>query len=159
MAGHKKKFVVKIYNKALEDEKKYKVPAAITTAQACLESKYGKKVPKDINTGVYSYNLFGIKATRMDVKKGRYVVCSTHEERNGKLEKEIDYFRAYKSYEGSIKAHTKLLKNRYMPSQSSIKRNGKIEAWCNSLQKKGYATDSSYAKQLKSIIFDTWDLK
>lgn len=65
----KKKFVVKIYNKALKYEAKYNIPAAIMAGQACLESTYGKDVIKDKYSGKNSFNIFGIKA-----KKGQKYV-------------------------------------------------------------------------------------
>lgn len=53
--------------------------AAITTAQAILETSYGKSVPVDIYNGSYSNNLFGIKAHGNQ----NFVSAYTHEYING----------------------------------------------------------------------------
>lgn len=55
-------FVTFVYESAKESQAISRVPAEITAAQAILETGYGKSVPIDVNTGIYSYNLFGIKA-------------------------------------------------------------------------------------------------
>ena len=57
----KSEFVKQVFDEAKKEEALSKVPAAITTAQAILETGYGKSVPTDIYTKQYSYNLFGIK--------------------------------------------------------------------------------------------------
>ena len=58
----KREFVYAVFEEAKLEELRSGVPAAVTTAQAILESGYGKKIPTDIDNGTYSYNLFGIKA-------------------------------------------------------------------------------------------------
>jgi len=58
----KQAFFDKVYAAAQEDEKKTGVPAKITTAQAILESNWGKKMPTDVNTDKVSNNIFGVKA-------------------------------------------------------------------------------------------------
>lgn len=145
---HKKEFVITIYNTSLYFEAKDGIPAAITTAQACIESRYGEAVPKDTKKGIYSYNLFGVKNLH---KKGKYVMSWTHEYKNGKSIKSKEPFKVYKDYYSSIEDHAKILK-KYRPSSKSI------NAWANSLQKKGYATDPHYAKNIKNVI-SYWRLK
>ena len=156
---YKKKFVVKIYNKSLIYEGKYKVPAAICTAQACLESQYGKSIPIDKNSKKTSYNLFGMKATKLEIQNKLYVECATHEEIDGKLTSDSAKFRKYRSYDESLKYHAILLRDHYKPKITTSKRKKIIKKWARSLQKRGYATDSHYAEKLESIIFDTWHLK
>ncbi|GEM_PF-4429409 len=56
-----KEFVKYVFAEAKENEEASRVPAAITTAQAFLETGYGKSVPTDIKSKKYSYNIFGIK--------------------------------------------------------------------------------------------------
>ncbi|MCR5836214.1 MAG: glucosaminidase domain-containing protein, partial [Lachnospiraceae bacterium] len=144
----KKKFVVKIYNKALKMEWAYKIPAAIITAQACIESGYGKTVIRDKNTNKNSYNIFGIKA-----KKGQnYVVAKTKEYVNGRYISIDAKFAKYKNYNGALIAHAKLLKSDYKPSKN------KINEWAYSLQENGYATDPNYARAVLDVI-SFWKLK
>lgn len=61
-------------------------------------------------------------------------------------------FAKYKSYNGALREHAKLLKRRFKPKKNTI------NAWAKSLQKGGYATDSNYAKKLKGVI-KYWGLK
>ncbi|UDN37367.1 glucosaminidase domain-containing protein [Proteus sp. NMG38-2] len=141
-----KKFVEYVFEQAKINEKTSNIPAAITTAQAILETGYGKSVPADINTGKYSYNIFGIKAHG----DPNYVEVYTHEVIDGKRIKIIDKFQAYSSYEESIKGRENFfIKNkRYhflFNTQDPIE-------WANGLQKAGYATDPNYAKTLISIM-------
>lgn len=124
-----------------------------------MESEYGRSIPVDIETGKKSKNLFGIKATKSDIKNNMYVSCVTHEEINGTRIKIVDKFRAYNSYDDSLEHHAKLLRNNYKPKNTASKRKKNIKKWAKSLQKKGYATDSDYAEKLESIIFYTWYLK
>ena len=49
-------FVNAVYYHALIDEMATKVPAAVTTAQAILESNYGRQTPTDLLTGKCSNN-------------------------------------------------------------------------------------------------------
>ena len=89
-----KKFVEYVFEQAKINEKTSKIPAAITTAQAILETGYGEYVPTDINTGKYSFNIFGIKAHG----NPDFVEDHTREVINGKSIRIIDKFQAYSSY-------------------------------------------------------------
>lgn len=147
----KKDFVSLVHESALREEERSGVPAAITTAQAILETGYGRYVPTDVNTKKYSYNLFGIKAHG----NPDFVEIWTHEEVNGKRIKILDKFMAYQSFDDSIKGRTDFfVKNkRYHDLLSSKDSN----FWADELQKRGYATDSQYAQKLKGII-KSWHL-
>lgn len=127
------------------------IPAGITTTQAILETGYGRTVPTEIETGNYSYNLFGIKAHGHP----DYVSVWTHKEANGIRAKIIDKFRSYESFEESIRGRTEFFtKNqRY---KELLKSNDSF-FWADKLQEKGYATDSKYSNKLKEII-KQWDL-
>ncbi|MEI9532895.1 glycoside hydrolase family 73 protein [Moellerella wisconsensis] len=141
-----KKFVEYVFEQAKINEKTSKIPAAITTAQAILETGYGEYVPTDINTGKYSFNIFGIKAHG----NPDFVEDHTREVINGKSIRIIDKFQAYSSYEESIKGRENFfIKNkRYhflFNSQDPIE-------WAEGLQKSGYATDPNYAKELIRVM-------
>ena len=57
-----KDFVKLDFDEARKDELTSHVPAAITTAQAIMDTEYGKSVTDDIYSGKYSDVLFYIKA-------------------------------------------------------------------------------------------------
>lgn len=92
-------------NEAKKNEITSGVPAAITTAQAILETGYGRIVPVDIYNGSYSNNLFGIKAHGSQ----SFVSTYTHEYINGVKVKIIDKFIKYDSFEESIAGRTDFL--------------------------------------------------
>ena len=54
-------FIKSVLSAAVQIQKSNSLSAPVITAQACLESGYGKYICTDINTGQYSYNLFNIK--------------------------------------------------------------------------------------------------
>jgi flagellum-specific peptidoglycan hydrolase FlgJ len=150
--GSNAAFVGKIYSAALADQYRTGVPASISTAQAILESFYGKSVPVDINDGQYSYNLFGIKGSG----DAGSVLINTHEVLGGQRVLVQDKFAAYTSFEASIDDHSNFLSrnSRY----SSLFESTDASVWANGLQSKGYATDPNYATKLLSII-KRWSIK
>jgi type VI secretion system secreted protein VgrG len=148
----KSEFVNLVYEEAKKEQEMSGVPAGVTTAQAILETGYGKAVPTDIETGRYSYNLFGIKAHGA----ANFVTVWTHEEINGSRVRIKDKFMAYDSFEDSIRGRTSFfVKNK---RYSSLFESKDSERWANGLQEKGYATDSKYAEKLINII-NQWNLK
>ncbi|WP_263009496.1 glycoside hydrolase family 73 protein [Dickeya zeae] len=158
-------FVEKIYKEALSLETETGVPAAITAAQAILESGYGKRVPVDINTKEVSNNLFGIKANDKYIKNGgKYVNILTTEyvpvtgEREKKKIKIVGKFRAYQSSEDSLRDHASFLRgNKRYKDLFNSKNPMK---WAEGLQASGYATDPEYAKKLQNVILKFgWDKK
>ena len=142
----KSEFVRQVFEEAKKEELTSKIPAAITTAQAILETGYGKSVPTDLYTKKYSYNLFGIKG----IGSAGFVSVYTHEVIENKRIKIIDKFQAYHSFAESIKGRTDFLKNnrRY---KKLFESTDPVE-WAEGLQKARYATDPNYAKVLTSIM-------
>ncbi|WP_226100772.1 glycoside hydrolase family 73 protein [Dickeya oryzae] len=158
-------FVEKIYKEALALETETGVPAAITAAQAILESGYGKRVPVDINTKEVSNNLFGIKANDKYIKNGgKYVNILTTEyvpitgEKEKKKIKIVGKFRSYQSSEDSLRDHASFLRgNKRYKNLFNSKNPMK---WAEGLQASGYATDPEYAKKLQNVILKFgWDKK
>ncbi|HEY6530046.1 MAG TPA: glucosaminidase domain-containing protein [Cellvibrionaceae bacterium] len=144
-------FVSQVFASAKIEETKSKIPAAVTTAQAILETGFGKSVPTDLYTKQYSYNLFGVKG----VGPAGFVSVYTHEVINDVRIKIIAKFEAYHNFEGSIAGRTAFLKRnqRYavlFESTDPI-------VWAEGLQKQRYATDPNYAKTLISIM-KSWKL-
>jgi hypothetical protein len=148
----KEEFVKKIYEAAKIEQKTSLVPAAITTAQAILETGFGRAIPIDINSGKYSYNLFGIKG----IGPAGFVSVYTHEFFNGKKQKIVDKFKAYHNFAESITGRTSFLKQnkRY----KSLFTTNDPEQWAKGLQSAGYATDPKYADKLISIM-NKWSLE
>jgi type VI secretion system secreted protein VgrG len=142
----KREFVEAVFSDAKYEEARSGVPAAITTAQAILETGYGRSVPEDIETGRYSFNLFGIKAHGGN----KYVTVWTHEEVDGQRIKIKDRFMAYDNYADSIRGRTLFLRKNARYSELFLSSDPDV--WANKLQEKGYATDSRYAEKLISIM-------
>ncbi|WP_213993146.1 glucosaminidase domain-containing protein, partial [Sodalis sp. dw_96] len=141
-----KEFVDFVFNQAKNDEVNSHVPAAVTTAQAILETGYGKAVPVDIYTNKYSYNLFGIKAHG----NPNFVWVNTHEYIRGVKTKIVDKFMAYSSYEESIAGRSAFfVKNKRYHFLFDYQDPCD---WAKGLQRAGYATDPSYADKLISIM-------
>ncbi|RNM07455.1 mannosyl-glycoprotein endo-beta-N-acetylglucosamidase [Dickeya undicola] len=158
-------FVEKIYKEALALENETGVPAAITAAQAILESGYGKRVPIDINSKEVSNNLFGIKANDKYIKNGgKYVNILTTEyvpvkgTKEKKKIKIVGKFRAYQSSSDSLRDHASFLRgNKRYKDLFNSKNPMK---WAEGLQSSGYATDPEYAKKLQNVILKFgWDKK
>lgn len=147
----KSEFVRQVFEEAKKEERTSKIPAAITTAQAILETGFGKSVPTDLYTKKYSYNLFGIKG----IGSAGFVSVYTHEVLNNKRVKIIDKFKAYHNFSESISGRTQFLKDngRY----AFLFKTTDAEEWADGLQEAGYATDPNYAKILKSIM-KSWKL-
>ncbi|WP_331345942.1 glucosaminidase domain-containing protein [Cellvibrio sp. UBA7661] len=147
----KEEFVRRVFEAAKKEELSSGVPAAVTAAQAILETGYGGAVPTDINTKKYSYNLFGIKG----VGTAGSVNVYTHEVIDGKRIKIIDKFQAYNSFAESISGRTTFLKRNIRYKSLFNSKDPKV--WAEGLQKAGYATDPNYAKTLISIM-NSWRL-
>lgn len=121
---------------ALENARKYGVPASITLAQALLESDAGMS-----RLALESNNHFGIKCKR------KCLGCTC---RNYADDDRYDMFRVFSSTAESFIAHARLLNSsRYQ----HLKKFGKdYRQWAEGLKKAGYATDPRYAQKLVRII-------
>ncbi|WP_086873290.1 glycoside hydrolase family 73 protein [Kosakonia pseudosacchari] len=139
-------FVRFVFNEAKKNELLSHVPAAITTAQAILETGYGKSVPVDIYSGEYSNNLFGIKAHG----EPSFVWVNTHEFVNGVKTPIVDKFMKYNSYEESISGRSDFfVKNKRY--HFLFDYTDPCD-WARGLQHAGYATDPDYADKLIKIM-------
>jgi len=124
------------------------IPAEFITAQAALESGWGKRQILN-QDGTASHNLFGIKAGSS--WQGKVAKVWTTEYVNGSYQKVLADFRSYDSYADAFKDYASLMTNssRYQ----GVIANGKSPAgFADGLQSAGYATDPSYAAKLKNII-------
>jgi len=124
------------------------IPASYITAQAALESGWGKRQITN-QDGSTSHNLFGIKAGGS--WQGKVAKVWTTEFINGSYQKVLADFRSYDSYADSFKDYAALLVN--SPRYHGVIANGKNPAgFAEGLQNAGYATDPNYASKLKNII-------
>lgn len=121
---------------AIEQMRRYHIPASITLAQGVLESGAGRS-----ELAVRGNNHFGIKCHGWTGK----AVYHDDDERN-------ECFRAYKSAYDSYEDHSKFLStgNRY-GSLFKLKITD-YKGWAYGLKACGYATNPRYAIQLIDII-------
>jgi len=132
---------------ALDSWRQTGMSAALQTAQAILETGWGRSVPVDKYSGKISYNLFGIKGEGT----AGSVVYNTWEVYNGNKYYVDAKFRAYNNIEESWADHKSLLLNsrRYEPFKE-VMHDYVQGAWA--LKRSGYATDPEYATKLMRII-------
>ncbi len=117
-------------------------------AQAILETGWGQSIIHD-SEGKSSHNLFGIKA---DEKwQGDRVTARTFEFVDGGLRPRYEDFRAYESYEASVKDYISFLKDnsRY---QEALSHGANANEYAEKIQQAGYATDPAYADKIKGIL-------
>ena len=127
---------------AVEEMKKYRIPASITLAQGLLESGAGQST-----LARKSNNHFGIKCG----SDWRGKTVSHDDDARGEC------FRAYKHPKQSYEDHSKFLANR--PRYASLFKLDitDYKSWARGLKKAGYATNPRYAEQLIGII-ELYDL-
>ncbi len=126
---------------AIDQMKRYKIPASITLAQGLLESGAGMSVlAKKAN------NHFGIKCG--SAWKGPYILLDD-DARN-------EHFRKYKSVAESYEDHSRFLQQKRYSSlfKLSIKD---YKGWAHGLKRCGYATNPRYASLLIDLI-ERYDL-
>ncbi|MGY8946344.1 MAG: glucosaminidase domain-containing protein [Flavobacteriales bacterium] len=137
---------VNTYSKtAINEMKKFGIPASVTMAQGILESSSGKG-----GLALKSNNHFGIKCH--STWKGKKVYHDDDEKG--------ECFRKYKNPETSYRDHSVFLKSRSRYSfLFKLKKSNYIK-WAKGLKKAGYATDPGYADKLISIIerYELWKL-
>ncbi len=143
-------------------------PWQLCAAQACHESAYGRSVPVDCNTRLYSYNIFGIKgrgpagsilcltteyyrpemAARL-CAQGKAIM--TNETRKGLVKVRLkDHFRAYNSFFDSLSGYLALMRiPRYKPVWA---HQDDPAAAARAVQACGYATDPGYADKLIRLM-------
>lgn len=136
-------FANSAYQKALEIESEYGIPAQVTFAQACLETGYGKSF-----TG--KNNIFNIKDYSGDSKSTRATVLEY--DSSGRKITENSYFKGYDNVDSSYADYASLLKRKYQPTNGNS-----VDDWFASIKKNGYATDPNYIKSLKGVL-DYWGI-
>ena len=122
---------------AIDQMRRYRIPASITLGQGLLESGAGKS-----RLATEAHNHFGIKVGMNWT--GPYIVMAD--------DRPNDRFRKYRSDDESYEDHSRFLVNgqRYR-SLFNLKITD-YKGWAHGLKKAGYATDPAYATKLIKII-------
>jgi LysM repeat protein len=122
---------------AIEQERKYNIPASIKLAQAILESGAGTSyLAKEAN------NHFGIKCHTEWTGARAY--------KDAEIPNEC--FRKYNNIADSYEDHSKFLTERSRYARLFDLRKNDYKGWAKGLQEYGYATDKGYANKLINLI-------
>lgn len=126
----------------LQQQAEYGIPAAITMAQALLESSAGQS-----ELATEANNHFGIKCT----SDWRWETYSHDDDANGEC------FRKYYEAEDSFIDHSLFLKRTRYASLFDLDVTD-YQGWAHGLRKCGYATDPRYPEKLIRLI-ETYQLQ
>jgi flagellum-specific peptidoglycan hydrolase FlgJ len=146
-------FIHAYAQKAMASQNATGVPAAVTMAQAILESGWGKSQLTSVDN-----NFFGVKcATQSPNANGCRVYNTTECNSAGVCLGTPASFRTYPSATESFTDHGLLLKNapRYATAMSV---RGDANAFATEIWRAGYATDPTYPTKLINIM-DKYHLK
>lgn len=125
---------------AMEQMKKYGIPASVTLAQGILESSNGKS-----QLAINENNHFGIKATSAWIEQGgKYGLYSD--------DKPNEKFCSYASVADSYEHHSKFLKENSRYAECFKLSPDDYKGWTETIAKAGYASGKEYATQLQRII-------
>jgi murein DD-endopeptidase MepM/ murein hydrolase activator NlpD len=125
---------------AMEQMKRYGIPASVILAQGILESSNGQsQLAQNEN------NHFGIKATSSWLNSGGKYALYTDDRPNEK-------FCKYDTVSDSYEHHSQFLKNNKRYSQCFSLSPDDYKGWTKGIERAGYATGGGYASSLQSII-------
>lgn len=120
---------------AMEQMRRYGIPASVTLAQGIIESANGKSTLAET-----ANNHFGVKGTF----NGAYVVAND--------DKPKEKFKKYDNVGQSYEDHSKvLMASRYQKYVSSLSPDD-YKGWAAGIKKGGYATDSNYVSTIVGVI-------
>lgn len=125
---------------AMEQMKRYGIPASVTLAQGILESRNGQSELSQLGN-----NHFGVKASKSWLKNGGDYLIYTDDKPNEK-------FCKYATVGDSYEHHSKILKNSGRYSQCFKLSPDDYKGWTNGIERGGYATSGGYAASLQKII-------
>ena len=125
---------------AMEQMKRYGIPASVTLAQGILESSNGKSELSQLGN-----NHFGVKASGSWLKNGGDYLVYTDDKPNEK-------FCKYATVGDSYEHHSKILKNSSRYSQCFKLSPDDYKGWTKGIERGGYATNGGYAASLQKII-------
>lgn len=120
---------------AMEQMRRYGIPASVTLAQGIIESANGKSTLAET-----ANNHFGVKGTF----NGAYMVAND--------DKPNEKFKKYDNVGQSYEDHSKvLMASRYQKYVSSLSPDD-YKGWAAGIKKGGYATDSNYVSTIVGVI-------
>ena len=125
---------------AMEQMKRYGIPASVTLAQGILESSNGQSELSQLGN-----NHFGVKASGSWLKNGGDYLVYTDDKPNEK-------FCKYATVGDSYEHHSKILKNSSRYSQCFKLSPDDYKGWTKGIERGGYATNGGYAASLQKII-------
>ncbi|MBR5836211.1 MAG: glucosaminidase domain-containing protein [Bacteroidales bacterium] len=135
-----KEYAEKYAAYAMEQMRRYGIPASVTLAQGILESSNGQSQLARMEN-----NHFGIKATGAWLADGGKYGLYTDDKPNEK-------FCSYDNVGESYEHHSKFLKENKRYSECFKLSPDDYKGWTKGLEKAGYATGRSYATNLQKII-------
>ena len=125
---------------AIQQMKRYGIPASVTLAQGILESSNGQSELSQLGN-----NHFGVKASSSWLKNGGDYLVYTDDKPNEK-------FCKYATVGDSYEHHSKILKNSSRYSQCFKLSPDDYKGWTKGIERGGYATNGGYAASLQKII-------
>lgn len=125
---------------AMEQMKRYGIPASVTLAQGMLESSNGESELSRLGN-----NHFGIKAIASWLKNGGEYLVYTDDKPNEK-------FCKYSSVADSYEHHSKFLANNQRYAKCFQLSPDDYKGWTKGIAKAGYASGMGYAAHLQDII-------
>ena len=133
-------YVDKYAEAAMEQMRKYGIPASVTLAQGILESASGQS-----ELSRKGNNHFGIKATKTWLDGGGRYLVYTDDKPNEK-------FCQYASVADSYEHHSLFLKGNKRYSNLFELSPDDYVGWTRGLQEDGYASSKQYASSLQALI-------
>ena len=133
-------YAEKYATEAMEQMKRYGIPASVTLAQGILESSNGQSELSQLGN-----NHFGVKASGSWLKNGGDYLVYTDDKPNEK-------FCKYATVGDSYEHHSKILKNSSRYSQCFKLSPDDYKGWTKGIERGGYATNGGYAASLQKII-------
>ena len=139
MSDYKRAFFEKYAAAAMEEQRRYGIPASVTLAQMAVESGYGES-----NLAKQDNNYFGIKASKEWIKSSK--PWSYHHDDHYN-----DKFCTFGSALESLEYHSKvLMADRYKACRQYAPTDHLH--WIEGIKKGGYATDPNYVASIEGVI-------
>ena len=135
-------YIDKYADMAVDQMKKYGIPASITLAQGLLESRAGQS-----SLATKGNNHFGIKVSGK--WSGKFMLMDD--------DAPNEKFRVYKNAAESYEDHSQFLKTQPRYAFLFNYSTTDYKSWARGLKKAGYATDPKYADKLIGLI-ETYQL-
>ena len=140
MAGKNREYADKYAEYAMEQMRRYGIPASVTLAQGILESSNGQS-----RLALNENNHFGIKATPDWIAQGGRYGVYTDDKPNEK-------FCSYDNVGESFEHHSRFLKENSRYAECFKLNPDDYKGWTEGIAKAGYATGGNYAATLQKII-------